>query len=198
MTAPYTKADQLKRNKKPTRKRCKECKTLFVPTRGMQPCCSYKCETLHIDNNLNSLIADGKKNRIKDAKKEKSKTTLKKRVQDLSQKYGRLREKSRGNILCVTCGSANSKDGGHFLKKSNYPSIRYYTLQINPQCVTCNQYGDGMPVEYEEYMRVRFGDEKVNWLKSQLRVSRKYSTEYLERYLKIMGKRIKRYERLIG
>ncbi len=194
MTKPYTKEQQLKHNKAPRRKRCKECNKLFVPTREMQPCCSFACEMTYATTNIDKLVQDGKKLREKDRRKAKSKTTLRKRVQDLAQKYGRLREFSRGNTFCVTCGSPNAKDGGHFLKKSKYPAIRYYTLQINPQCVYCNQYQDGEVGKYEEYMRKRFGDEKVDWLMSQLRVSRNYTVEYLEKYLRVMGKRIKRYE----
>lgn len=195
MTKPLSKEQQLFKQKKPTKKRCKLCKKLFVPSREMQPCCSYAHELEYVSNNIDLLVESGKKLRNKEKKKAKQEATLDKRVQDLAQRYGRLRELSRGNDFCVTCGSkANKYDGGHCFPKSTYTAIRYYTLQINPQCVNCNRYNGGRPLEYEKYMRKRFGDEKYEWLSSQRRVTRKYTKEYKEKYLRVMGKRIKRYE----
>jgi hypothetical protein len=196
MTAPLTKLAQLKKVHKPKRKRCKlkSCNKLFVPGRAMQPCCSFAHEFEYATSNIDELVKVGAKLRDKEKRAAKLKTTLKKRVQDLANKYGRLREKSRGNNFCVTCGSPNAKDGGHFLPTSQYRPIRYYTLQINPQCITCNQYNGGMRAEYREYMIKRFGLEKVLWLESNKQGDRKYSTEYYEKYLRVMRKRIKRYE----
>jgi hypothetical protein len=205
MTAPYTKEMQLQnKSKKPKRKRCKECNELFTPTRQMQPCCSMKCNIAYSTKNLDVLVAHGAKNRVKEANKKKTtwkqsdKSTLAEKMQKLANRYGRLREISRGNDFCVTCGAKNVKfDGGHFLPTSQYRPIRYYTLQINPQCVNCNQYNGGRPKEYRDYMIERFGLEKVEWLESHKQGDAKYTVEYYQKYLRVMGKRIKRYEEKI-
>jgi len=64
-----TKKQQLYKNKKTKKKKCKECQKLFAPTRELQPCCSYECEIKHIDSNLNNLVAHGKSIRQKQTNK---------------------------------------------------------------------------------------------------------------------------------
>lgn len=187
------------------RKRCKnkECNKLFTPTRDFQKCCCYECDIKFLDDkdNLKSLINETKKRNVKEANKKRSefkmsdKSLLREKVQKLANRYGRLREFSRGNNFCVSCGNTNCKfDGGHFLPTSTYPKIRYNTLQINPQCVKCNRYNGGSFKEYRVYMIKRFGIKYVEKLESTHRESANYSVVYLQKYLRIMGKRIKRYE----
>jgi len=187
----FTKEQQLSKKKKPRKKKCKNCNDWFTPEREMQTTCGIPCAIAYANKDN---VKQKEINKQKREFRQSDKTILKEKVQKLANKYGRLREFSRGNVFCVTCGAKNVKfDGGHFLPTSTYPSIRYYTLQINPQCVNCNQYNGGKPKEYREYMIKRFGLKKVEDLEAQHRVSRKYTVEYYQKYLRVMSKRLKKY-----
>jgi hypothetical protein len=199
---PYTKEMQLKQNKKPRQKRCKECNKLFTPTRELQPCCSFECDINHVDNNLKGLVALGGDMRTKRANKRKAefkandKVALRKSIQATANRYGRIMDYERYlQEGCITCGKIGGKiDGGHFLPTSTYPSIRYFSKQIKCQCIRCNQYNNGMPLEYEAKMRLMYGDDLVDSLKSEHRASANYSMEYMKKYIRVINKRIKKLE----
>lgn len=199
MTAPLSKEQQLKHNKKPKRKRCKECNKLFTPTRDLQPCCSYLCELAYIDSNLNSLVADGKKNRAKENSQAKRKVRinqkggLKETAQKTVNKYIRLRDQLEP---CISCGKheALQWDAGHFKNVHGHPQIRYYTLNIWKQCSYCNDQLRSNPAEYERSLIKKLGLEKVEEIKQNISV-KKYSVEYLQRLTKVFRKKIRLYER---
>lgn len=196
----YTKEQQLKHNKKPKRKRCKECGELFIPTREMQPCCGYACEVIYADKNLNTLINDAKKRKAKEDNKKKKefnhndKSYLAKKVQDLANKYGRTRDLLERGFGCITCTNTGKMDGGHFLPTSSYRPIRYLTRQIKQQCVKCNRYNGGMRAEYREVMIKMYGTEYVEYLESFKQGDAKYSIEYYKKYLRVMSKRLRKLE----
>lgn len=198
----FTKEQQLKKNKKPKQKRCKECKKLFTPERELQPCCSYDCNIKHLESNLKGLVNQGKTNRKKEARKQKSeldnndKSMLRRKVQAVANRYGKLMDYPRWKEEgCITCGIKTGKvDGGHFLPTSKYPSIRYFAKQIKGQCIRCNQYNNGMPLEYDSKMRELYGNNFVDKLRENHRKSANYSVEYMQKYIRIIGKRIKKLE----
>lgn len=107
----FTKEQQLSKKKEPKlrKKKCKVCKTWFErKSEWQQVCNNVDCAVIYAKSELKKKQEQTKKAR----KKEES---LPSRVQSLANKYGRLREFSRGNNFCVTCGSKNVKfDGGHF------------------------------------------------------------------------------------
>jgi len=195
----YSKEQQLNQFKKTKKKRCRECKKLFVPTREMQSCCGYECEINYISKpkNLKNAIKQGKEKRKKElAEKYPDKRALRKRIQAIANKYGRLMDYQRYmQEGCITCGKTGGKvDGGHFLPTSTYPSIRYYSKQIKCQCIKCNQFQGGMPKEYDIKMRSIYGDDFVDNLRLEHRKSTNYSVEYMRKYIRVINKRNKKLE----
>lgn len=178
--------------------KCKTCKAPFKQNRIGQKTCEvypYECS-----------IEYGKSNKKKEIRKKKTvfkqsdKSLLKDQVQALANRIGKISHILEvGNDICVTCGKiGGKKDGGHFLPTSTYPAIRYYTKQIKPQCITCNQYNGGMPIEYTSCMIEKYGIEFVKDLQSQKRVTRKYSLEYYQKYKKVMTKRKNKLEKRLS
>ena len=55
-----TKQQQLKHNKKPRKKKCKECKEYFIPERDFQSTCSPKCAYAYATNPVVKLKAINK------------------------------------------------------------------------------------------------------------------------------------------
>ena len=173
-------------------KKCRQCGELFEPNPNtITPFCSPLCElTAKAMSNLKEI----KKQKAKEKRefKQNDKPKLMQKCQSLANKYARIRDERLGRG-CITCGTKNAKwDGGHFLPTSTYPSIRFYTLQIHKQCFQCNRINSGKPREYREAMINMHGIEWVEKLESTKNITRKYTVEYLNKYLLVVGKRLKR------
>ena len=174
-------------------RKCKHCKTKFNPYTSFQKYCLQTDECI-AENNKQHRQKESKK--AKKEFRENDKTALRDKIQRLANKYGRIMDYQRWLIEgCITCGIKTGKvDGGHFLPTSSYPSIRYYSKQIKCQCINCNQYNNGKPLEYEAKMRLMYGDDFVDNLKNEHRNSRKYSIEYMKKYIRVINKRVKKLE----
>lgn len=176
-----------------TQKKCKHCKTKFTPFNSFQKYCLGNDECI---DESNKQFKAKKSKELKKEFKENDKTLLRRKIQSLANKYGRLMDYQRWlREGCITCSAKTGKvDGGHFLPTSTYPSIRYYAKQIKCQCINCNQYNGGKPIEYEAKMRDLYGDDFVDKLKAEHRKSSNYSIEYMKKYILVIGKRVKKLE----
>jgi len=79
--------------------------------------------------------------------------------------YIRTRDKNDG---CICCGRPLGKnyDAGHFLESGNNSFLRYHEDNIHAQSVYCNQYKGGDSDDYEGRLRLKIGNDKVDWLKA--------------------------------
>jgi len=194
-----TKKQQLYKVKKPKRKKCKECKQLFTPTRDLQPCCGYDCEVKHIDNNLKGLVSHGEDMREKENKKKKKefkdndKKTLLIRAKESVNEYIRLRDK--GNT-CISCGHTGNRkiNAGHFRPAGANQQLRFYTLNIFLQCEQCNSYLAANLIPYRINLISKLGLEKVEEIEAN-HTTKKYTVEYLQKLIRVFRKKIKLYER---
>ena len=195
-----TKEEQLKHNKKPKQKRCKNesCKKLFTPERNMQPCCSYSCETEYATKNVAKLVEDGKKLRARESNKKKKelkskdKQVLIKLAQVLVNKYVRLRDQKKP---CVSCGTYQAKwDAGHFFSQGGNSSIRFNTLNIHKQCFRCNRMLSANLVPYKIEIVKRIGQTNFDKLEAKRNDIAKYNVEYLDKLIKVFRKKIKYLE----
>ena len=192
----HSKEEQLKKSKKPARKRCKECKKLFVPIREMQPCCGYECEINYISKpkNLKNAIKQGKEKRKKElAEKYPDKTSELKLTQKAVNEYIRLRDK---NKPCISCGTTKNIQyhAGHFRPAGNNQNLRFYTLNIHKQCSVCNNYLSANLINYRNNLVEKLGLEKVQEIEANHQ-TKKYSVEYLQRMRKIFNKKIRLYKK---
>ncbi len=180
-TLGISKEQQLKHNKKPRRKRCKECNELFIPTRDMQPCCSYPCEVMYVDKNLTTLIDDGKIRINKENTKKKrafnqiDKSKLREKAVFMFNKFIRLRDK---NLPCISCGHTHGRQfhAGHFKPAGANPHLRFNELNVHKQCSICNNYKSGNLAEYRKNLIKKIGVENVQALESDTSV-KKYSVD---------------------
>lgn len=173
-------------------KKCRQCGEPFEHNpKAITPFCSNLCElTAKAMSNLKEI----KKQKAKKKRefRQNDKPKLMQKCQSLANKYARIRDERLGRG-CITCGTKNAKwDGGHFLPTSTYSSIRFYTLQIHKQCFQCNRINSGKPREYREAMINMHGIEWVEKLESTKNITRKYTVEYLNKYLLVIGRRLKK------
>ena len=170
-----SKEEQLKHNKKPKRKRCKECGKLFTPEREMQPTCSYECTMIYSSNNIAKLVEDGKKNRIKEAKKWKqnTKSKLKEDAQYWFNRFIRLRDQ---DLPCISCGHIQGRQfhAGHYKPVGGNQQLRFNELNCHKQCSICNNYKSGNLAEYRIELIKKIGIENVEALESD-KSTKKYS-----------------------
>lgn len=178
--------------------KCKICKNEFVKTRPLQPTCTrYECMVDYANQHLSKSVKEKKKQDTK-AKKEfnqNDKVYLKELAQRLVNKYARMRDEKERGYVCCTCGHRGGQmDGGHFLPTSGYSAIRYNTNQIHQQCKNCNRFNGGKPKEYRVFMIDKYGLDYVEKLESIKNTTRSYSTEYYQKLIRVVRKKIKRLE----
>ena len=69
---------------------------------------------------------------------------------------------------CICCGRVLGPkyDAGHFWESGNFSFTRYHEDNIHGQSVHCNQYKGGDSGDYERNLRIKIGDERVDWLRA--------------------------------
>ena len=77
--------------------------------------------------------------------------------------YIRLRDR---DLPCICCNKElNIKvDAGHWLESGHYSKLRYHEDNIHAQRYDCNRHKGGDSGDYEKNLRLKIGDERVNWL----------------------------------
>lgn len=101
------------------------------------------------------------KKATKSAKKEKTQAQLKKELDTVFSIYIRKVHPAK----CYTCGKTNTAlQCGHFIARS-YLATRFHEDNCRPQCVGCNIFGNGKPLDFEEHLKRDLGEEYVENLK---------------------------------
>jgi hypothetical protein len=82
-------------------------------------------------------------------------------------------------MRCISCGTPNAIDPGHYYSVGAWPSLRFNLHNIHRQCRECNGVKCGNVNEYENGLIGRYGKDYLDNLES-LRV--KYKTLKLTKY----------------
>ena len=172
-------------------KKCKMCKSSFIPTRPMQTICSFEC-SIEYAKNKNKIAREKKARKVKKEFKENDKSTLIKLAQTVVNKYIRLRD---DKLPCCSCGHLEGRQfhSGHYENVAGKQQLRFYTLNINKQCSICNNYLSANLVPYRKFMIDKYGLEKVEWIENNNERGN-YTVEYLQRLIKVFRKKIKLYQ----
>jgi len=93
--------------------------------------------------------------------KQPSQAKLKKELDRVFSLYIRSKYKKE----CYTCGKRNvTLQCGHFVSRQ-YLATRWDENNCRPQCVGCNMFGGGKPLDFEERLKKELGDETVEKMK---------------------------------
>ena len=112
------------------------------------------------------------------------------KVYPLIQKVARL----VGVDYCVSCGSNNPTDGGHFFPKKGCGSIGLFILNINPQCISCNRFLEGNSYNHGLWIVKHKGQDVVDWLNKASKITYKFSKPELHEIKNLCLEVIKRAE----
>jgi hypothetical protein len=184
-------------------KKCRICKQKFIPVRAIQPVCpNFDCMVTYANKSAEkaAIAREKKAKREHKAKKEAIKPWQKwfDECKAIAQKYARLRDRFDGCISCEKPAHWHGQwHGSHFKPAGNFKAIALNLLNIHKACSECNNFKSGNGVEYNDRLILKIGQGKVDWLKSQTQPHR-HSIEYLQRYKKVIGKRLRQIEKRIN
>jgi hypothetical protein len=115
--------------------------------------------------------------------------------QAIANRYARVRDAKDGCISCDKPAGWNGQwHGSHYKSVGAASAIRLNLWNIHKACSVCNHHLSGNIAAYKPRLIEKIGLEKVEWLESQTQLV-KYDIEYLKRYKKVIGKRLKRMEK---
>lgn len=172
-------------------KRCKVCKAQFTPFNSLAVACSPGCAISYARkqaaaHEMRIKRIEAKKQKERKAKERKEKADfrktdvkwLKAKAQELCNKYIRLRDELCG---CISCGTrADIKyDAGHFIPAGRCIPLRFDERNIHKQCTRCNTFMSGNLTAYEAALRIKLGNEVVDWLKGPHEPVRYRAEDYL-------------------
>jgi len=115
-------------------------------------------------------------------------------AQAIANKYARVRDRDDGCISCDKPANWHGQwHGSHFRSVGASSATRLNLWNIHKACSICNNHLSGNIAEYTPRLIVKVGQDRVDWLKSQnQRVL--HDIEYLQKYKRVIGKRLKRME----
>jgi len=156
----------------PKSRPCAHCQSDFTPVRPLQRVCSPICaaRSVKAKNTQERAQFKERKERLKPLRQ------LLAEAQVPFNAYIRARD---ADLPCVSCGVVNPQmttggqwDAGHFLSRGAHPELRFNEDNCHKQCKSCNA-GSGkfahkertVSQKFEEELRRRIGDERVDALK---------------------------------
>lgn len=111
------------------------------------------------------------------------------------QKIARIRDRHDGCISChVGPNYGGIWHGSHFRPAGNNAAVELHLWNIHKACEQCNYYKGGNISAYRPRLVEKIGVDRVEWLESQTQTVKR-TREYLERFKKVMGKRLRRMEK---
>jgi hypothetical protein len=175
----------------PRSAQCAVCMKPYLVLRMGQKVCGPKCAVKF----AKSVRARGAKELRERKAALKPIGQIEEECRRIVQAIARLRDKDRG---CISCDRPASWDGqwhgSHYRAHGGCSSLQFHLWNINKACWICNKIYSGRRDGYQPGIVERYGRERLEWLDSQPK-SRKFSREYLARFKKVMGKRLRRMEK---
>ena len=113
---------------------------------------------------------------------EKTQAQLKKELDAVFSKWIRAKYPAE----CYTCRATDKTlQCGHFVSRQ-YLVTRWDENNCRPQCVGCNMFGNGKPLDFEERLKTELGSELVEKMKASrhqmMKVDRNWYTSQIELY----------------
>jgi hypothetical protein len=92
-------------------------------------------------------------------RKAKSLPALKKSLQEVFNKFIRMRD---FNKPCISCGGSGILQAGHFYSVRMYDGLRFNEDNVHGECCKCNGFDDMHLVNYSRNLLERIGPERFN------------------------------------
>ena len=177
-------------------KKCKMCKSSFIPTRPMQTICSFEC-SIEYAKNKNKIAREKKARKVKKEFKENDKSTLLKLAQMTFNKFIRLRDEKN---KCISCdyewgGIKHQRQAhaSHYISTSKSRLLRFNEDNVHKSCQICNTHLSGNLAEYRIRLIKKIGLPRVEELEKLASVSEpcKYTIDNYKEIIIIYKQKIK-------
>ncbi len=157
------KRSPLSRSSMITRKRkCKVCKTYFMPMSITSKCCAPACALAYVDTA--KAIAE----HLDDKRRRRAIKPRSHWLREAQSAFNRFIRERDKDLPCVSCGRfhTGSYDAGHYRSVGAMPALRFSEMNVHKQCVPCNQHKGGNIIEYRINLIKRIGQFWVDWLET--------------------------------
>ena len=98
------------------------------------------------------------------------------KAQKVFNAWIRNRDKELG---CISCG-AEVEHAGHYFSVGHYSALRFNEMNVNGQCLRCNNFLHGNLIRYRQGLVNKYGEDRVQILENFPRVVKKWSRIELE------------------
>lgn len=173
---------------------CKVCGETFTARTSLHRVCSVRCSV-----KLKKIELAEERAKVK-TRREKAKPRAKwlAECQAIVNRYARIRD---AHLPCVSCDRPASWDGqwhgSHFRSVGAASAVRFNLWNVHKACSICNNHLSGNIAEYRPRLIAKIGQERVDWLMAQNNLVY-HDVDYLKKFKKVMGKRLRRLEARIG
>ena len=176
-------------------KNCKICKKDYIPRNSLQKVCSPNCALLfERKRKAAERVKSIRLRKKQDKERLKTKTERLQDLQFIFNKYIRLRDRHKPCVSCGQPASQGQRHASHYRSRAAAAQLRFNFLQVWASCAQCNSAKSGNIVEYRIELVRRIGEKRVLAIEHN-NDKADYSVEYIERFKKILKKRIKHYSR---
>ncbi len=148
-------------------KKCKHCKTPFVPARSFQTWCSPDCAVeIARAAQAKKQAQEASKERAEHAKRKEATKTKGEHAKDAQAAFNAFIRERDKDKPCISCGRCHRGQyhAGHYRSVGSSPELRFEPLNVHKQCAPCNKHKSGNVIEYRLRLLRRIGVEKVEWL----------------------------------
>lgn len=102
---------------------------------------------------------------------------LKKKAQEVFNKWIRNRDKDCG---CISCGGSVDH-AGHYFSSGQFSALTFDEVNVNSQCLGCNNFRHGNLIQYRFGLIEKYGVEIIEELEAKSKVNiYKWSRQELE------------------
>ena len=158
------------------KRKCKQCKEYFLEgvKTGKGFFCTYEHASEWAQNKVKAKRNNERKKELTKLKQEVK--PIKKwldEAQAVFNKFIRLRDKCQG---CISCDKPASWDGqwhaSHLISRGSSSFLRFNEDNVHKSCSVCNKHLSGNVGEFERSLRVKLGNDRVDYLLTAPRMKR--------------------------
>lgn len=164
-------------------KRCKACRSEFVPIKPLQVACGISC-ALELAKAVHAKkqAQEATKERAEQAKRKEATKTKGQHTKDAQAAFNAFIRERDKDLPCISCGTTADVQyaAGHYRTTAAAPELRFNPLNVHKQCNrNCNMGKSGNLLNYRAGLIAKIGLEQVEWLEGPHEPKR-YSIEDLK------------------
>lgn len=131
----------------------------------------------------------------------KSLPKLKAELQEVFNKFIRLRDQKNGVFKCISCGRfkpVSQMNAGHYHSQGNNEAVRYSEINVQGQCIRCNCHLHGNLLRFQDGLIKKYGKQVIDLLEIQRHNKSKMGKFEHELLIKEYKAKVKVLERKYG